>query len=99
MPLAGTGAAGGGAAPATASAVGTGSVLAPAAVQLDEVVPRLGGELLGFDPTEGGDRRPHLSQVLGAVRAAPQVGLEPGPLAPRQRAFQVVGDELDRLLA
>ncbi len=41
----------------------------------------------------------HLGQVLGAVRAAGQMGLEPAPGPAGQRAFQVAGDQLDGLLA
>jgi len=41
----------------------------------------------------------HLREIFGAVRAAGQVPLETLAVAAAERAFQVVGHQLDRLLA
>jgi len=45
------------------------------------------------------DRLAHLSEVLGAVRAAGEVRLEAAATGARERALQVAGHQLDRLLA
>src|SRR5690348_4064061 len=71
----------------------------PPAVQVGELVPHLGGQVLGCELAGQLDGLAHLRQVLGAVRAAGQVGLEPAPGGAAQRALQVVGDQLDSLLA
>ena len=59
----------------------------------------LRGQVLGGERAGEADRLAHLGQVLGAVRAAGQVRLEPAPVGRGQRALQVVGDQLDGLLA
>src|SRR5690349_18435777 len=75
------------------------SVGAPAAVELDEVVGHLGFEVIGLDPSGAGDGDPELGQVLGAVGAVREVGLEASAVAGCERAVEVVGQELDRLPA
>ena len=41
----------------------------------------------------------HLAEVCGAPRADREVQLEPGPLLERERALEVLRDELDELAA
>lgn len=71
----------------------------PLAIEIDEPLARFGGKVVGNDTACGLDRRPHLRQVLGAVLARCQVGLEAAPLTPGECPFEVIGDELDSLLA
>src|SRR5215207_417117 len=63
-------------------------LLAEAEVGLGAV--RLAGEL---------DRRPHLVEVIPAEAAPDEVALEVDPVARRERALEVVGHELDELVA
>src|SRR6185369_13390544 len=71
----------------------------PAPVEIDYLVARLRGQVPGLDPAGQADRLAHLGQVLGAVRAAGQVRLEPAAGPRAQIVFEVVGDQLDGLLA
>src|SRR5712691_2063977 len=71
----------------------------PPAVQVGEFLPHLRGEVLGRQLAGQLDGLAHLRQVLGTVRAGGQVGLEAAPGRAAQRALQVVGDQLDGLLA
>ena len=67
--------------------------------EVHEVLLGVEGEVVGLDVPDGGDGGADLVQVGPAVRAGPQVPLEPTPLPPRERALEVVGHELDRLPA
>ena len=71
----------------------------PAAIEVHEFLAHLRAQVLGFQPAGEPDGLPHLGQVLGAVRAAGQMALEAAPARPGQRTFQVIGDQLDGLLA
>ena len=65
----------------------------PPAVEVDDLVPCLRGQVLGFDPAGQLDRLAHLGQVLGAVRAARQVRLEHGWNAEAGAFTQAFGGE------
>jgi hypothetical protein len=71
----------------------------PPAVEIDELVPHLRSQVFGRQPAGEADGLAHLGQVLGAVRAAGQMRLETPPGRPAQRAFQVIGHQLDSSLA
>src|SRR5271165_547380 len=72
---------------------------APAAVEVRQVVPHLRGEVFWGHPPGQADGLAHLGEVLGAVRAAREVLLEAAARRTAEPALQVVGDQLDHLLA
>ena len=88
---------GGDAALTRGSAVG--GIFAPASEEPAELLLHRGGEVLGHEPAGQPDRLAHLREVFGAVRAAREVALEAAALAARERALEVVADQLDDLLA
>lgn len=71
----------------------------PATVELDELLAYLRGERIGVDAAGGRNGGPHLGQVLVAVGAGAQAGLQAGPLSAREGALEVVGHQLHRLAA
>jgi hypothetical protein len=71
----------------------------PSPVQADELAACARCQVIGPDGPGQRDDRAHLGQVLGAVRAARQVRFEAAALRPGQNAFEVIGDQLDSLLA
>src|SRR6188472_976693 len=77
----------------------SGGLLAPAAERGHELLLGLGRDGLGRDVPEGDDRHPHLLDVEGAGVALGDVLLEPGPGVVVHLALEIVGHELDHLLA
>ena len=71
----------------------------PPSIEVGEVCSGLGGEIFGFDGASQRDGHPDLLEVASAVGTGPEVGLEFPAVPARQRAFEVVGDEFDCLLA
>src|SRR5215472_2581493 len=71
----------------------------PALVHGDEVAACLRRRGVRLRAAKRLDRGPQLPQVLGAVRAACQVRLQPGLAADRQGVLQVVGEQVDGLAA
>src|SRR5438309_9591855 len=70
-----------------------------AAVHVEQRLPGLRLQTVRLDPPGELDGLLDLREIGAAVRADSEMGLEAAPLPPRQPAFEVVGDELDRLLA
>src|SRR6476646_84849 len=64
----------------------------------DEAVADLRRHVLLADPADGLDRHADLLDVVGAAVAERDVVLEARDFRGRERAFEVVGDELDHLL-
>src|SRR5205085_1319604 len=71
----------------------------PAAVQRDEIVERVFGQLVGVDVTEGFDGDSQLREVLGTMRAIGKVQLEPFPVPHRELTVEVGRHERDRVAA
>lgn len=76
------------------------SAVAPPVPEQFGVLPAgIWRQVVHVQSTRGPDRRPHLLQVIGAVRACAKVVLEPAAIRARQCPFQIVGDQLHYLLA
>ena len=71
----------------------------PPVEQSKKLVLYLRAQVLRREAPAQSDDGPHLVDVLGAMRAAAQVGFEPMAVARRQSVFEVVRDKLDDLLA
>jgi hypothetical protein len=71
----------------------------PTPEQGDEFVSHLGGELFRNELPGEPYRDSHLREVLGAMRAAREMRLESAAISAGQGIFQVVGDQLNGLLA
>src|SRR6516162_8178467 len=78
---------------------GTLAFRAPAAVKVRQVVAHLRGQVFRGYPAGEADGLPHLGEVLGAERAASQVPFEAAARRTPERSLDVVGDQLDHLLA
>src|ERR1035438_1892720 len=72
---------------------------APAAIQGAEVLAHLRRQVLALDASGQADGGAHLLEVLAAVLAGGEMRLEAPTLRSRQHALQIVGDQLDHLLA
>ena len=70
-----------------------------APVELDELRPH--GRVRWYEPglAQGRDGGSELFQVGAAAVAGLEMALESGLLAARERALQIVGEEINRLLA
>src|SRR6266511_4810527 len=71
----------------------------PVAEDAEQRGPSLGADVLGREPADELDRRSHLLHVRGASATRLQMRLEAGALLGRERTLEVVGHELDELLA
>jgi hypothetical protein len=71
----------------------------PAPVKLDEIGPCLWSQVVRLDRTGPLDGRSDLFQVGAAIRTRTQMRLEAAPVTTSQGPFEVVGNQLDGLLA
>ena len=72
----------------------------PASLErLEQLLAHLGRERLLGKVSERVDRLPHLVDVVAAALADGEVGLEPLHVEVGQPFLEIVGDELDQLVA
>src|SRR5437773_4211979 len=74
-------------------------VVRPVAKRVEQPVAHHRIEVALAQRSHQRDRRAHLLEVRAAAVAAAQVRLDALPVGPREASLEVIGDELDELLA
>src|SRR5436305_2697092 len=83
----------------TSKASATAAVVGPGPEGGEQLVHDGGRDVVDVEPPDDGHRGAELGQVGGAARAAGQVLLEAGAPAGLHHPVEILGDELDHLLA